>query len=303
MFDLNLINSFLTVAKTGNINRASKLLSITQSALSQRITSLEAQVGKCLFLRKRYGMDLSPLGKEFLEICNKLNSDLQQATNWLMTKKETVGGEIKILTTYGPFTYLFPNFLKSFLNKYPAVRISCTSVSASAIVEEDVLTGKCDVGLIVGNSQKPSLKIQHLFANNIVYMVCSPDYFLAQKSRVSAKDIRQATILLHSDKRGRTLQSILKKLNISSYDTHNIMLVPDMESAKALALKGIGVGFVANMYIQKELKDKKLVALPNFEIKASFNLISRDEKYESPAVTVFKKEFVEYCRGMDKKWG
>jgi DNA-binding transcriptional LysR family regulator len=247
-------------------------------------------------------MELSPLGIEFLEICKGLNDMLQQASNWLLAKKEKVEGEIKILTTYGPFTYIFPDFLKGFLKKWPSVRISCSSVSASAAVQEDVLAGKCDLGLIVGPSKWPSLKIQHLFANNVVYMVCSPDYFVANKGRLTTSDIQKATLLLHTDKRGRTLQMILKKLKLASYEGHNIMNVPDMLSAKELALKGVGIGFIANMYIQDELKGKRLIKLNDFEIKNSFNLISRDERYESPAITTFKREFVAYCRKLDEQW-
>jgi len=49
------------------------------------------------------------------------------------------------------------------------------------------------------------------------------------------------------------------------------------------------------MYLAEELKKKKLIRLTDFEISRPANLISRNEKYESPLVAAFKKELVAYC--------
>ena len=64
--DLNWVEDFRTLAETRSFSRAARLRSITQSAFSKRIRSLEQVLGGELILRNRQPLELSPLGKQFL---------------------------------------------------------------------------------------------------------------------------------------------------------------------------------------------------------------------------------------------
>ena len=64
--DLNWVEDFRTLAETRSFSRAARLRSITQSAFSKRIRSLEHVLGGELILRNRQPLELSPLGKQFL---------------------------------------------------------------------------------------------------------------------------------------------------------------------------------------------------------------------------------------------
>lgn len=54
------------------------------------------------------------------------------------------------------------------------------------------------------------------------------------------------------------------------------------------------------MYIRNELKEGEIVSLPGFKMNGTINLISRNEKYESPAIKAFKNELIAYCAVLDK---
>ena len=105
MLELNLIHTFLEVAKHKNLNLTAQKLFLTQSALSQRIKALENQVGSSLFLRKRSGMELNQFGKEFYEVCCDLKRDVERVNNWIMGRQGYIGGEIKVVTISG-FQYV-----------------------------------------------------------------------------------------------------------------------------------------------------------------------------------------------------
>ena len=300
MIDLNLILTFIEVAKTKNLRLAARDMAVSQPALSQRIKALEDQVGKSLFLR-RAGMELNSTGKEFYLICEDYAKNIELIDGWVHAQKGAVAGTVCITTTYGPVGYIFPNFLKSFLNKYRDIRVHCTSVNTTPMVEDEVLSGKTELGMIVGPCQKPSLKTQILLKNNKLLMVCSPDYPLAKKKKISKDNLCQARILVHSGKDSRTQRNIFKQLKMEPSEFSDILRLPDMESCKTHALIGVGASFVANLYVYKDIKAGKLVALPGFTMNPAINLISRNEKYISPAVTIFKNEFVKYCRKLDEE--
>jgi DNA-binding transcriptional LysR family regulator len=300
MIDLNLIYTFVEVAKKKSIYLAARRLDITQSAVSQRIKALEDQIGKSLFLRKA-GMELNSAGEELFFVCKEYIRNASEIDNWVKFQKGYVGGDISIMTTYGPVSYIFPDFLKDFLSEHEDIRIGVKSVESSPAVEDSVLKGEADIGLIVGPCQRPSLKVQTIIKNNPVLMVCSPSYFLARK-KFSKADLHKARLLVHSHKSSRTLREIFKQIGVPFYKFENMLRLPDMETCKVHALKGLGVAFIAKIYINEELKTGKLVSLPNFELRRPMNLISRNDKNESLPIKIFKDAFVEYCHELDARW-
>lgn len=294
MLDLDTIQAFLEVAKVGSISHASKKIRVTQPAISQRIKILEHYLGESLFNRKRSGMELNNRGQEFFALCADIKKNLDFIEDWRKNKQGKIEGHIHITTISSFISYVFPKFLKNFLKKYPKVNVTI-DVRTSAFVEEKVLKSDSDLGVIVGLCKRESLKIQKLCDNNVL-MVCAPSYFLAKKKRITKQDLEKARVLMHADTHSRTVKIISKELGFSSEKDFGDIYLIDMEACKAHAVEGIGVAFVAKIYIGKELRDKKLVALPGFSLDRPIYLISRNEKYESQLIQVFKKEFVEYCR-------
>lgn len=73
------LDAFYATAQLGHFTKAAEKLHITQSALSQRIHSLESQLGTAVFVRDRKGLRLTEMGRRLLIYCqhrNVLESDL-----------------------------------------------------------------------------------------------------------------------------------------------------------------------------------------------------------------------------------
>ncbi|MFH1729388.1 MAG: LysR family transcriptional regulator [Pseudomonadota bacterium] len=295
---MNYIKVFLEVAKTGNILKASKNLRITQPGVSQKIKILENYIGESLFNRKRSGMELNRSGEEFLDLCQNMKQELDRLDNWITDRKSRVTGHIHITTVSSFITYVFPKFLKLFWNKYPEAKFTVKDAKISEYVEESLVTAKSDIGIIIGKCKRDSLRIQKLCENHIL-MVCSKDYFLAKKKTITRKDLDKARIFSHAEAHSRTIKSIAKELGYPSEKDIGDVFLNDMEACKAHVLEGLGVSFVAKMYIKSELDNKKLVGLPGFNINRPAYIISRNEKYESPLIKAFKKDFIDYCVNLD----
>lgn len=63
------LDAFAAVARHGSFSLAAKKLHLTQSALSQRVLNLEAELGSGLFLRETAGVRLTELGRKLLRYC------------------------------------------------------------------------------------------------------------------------------------------------------------------------------------------------------------------------------------------
>ncbi|PQJ62287.1 LysR family transcriptional regulator [Photobacterium angustum] len=60
---MNQINAFIAIAKSGSLARAAELVHATPAALSQRIKQFESRLGAQVFVRSNKGMELSPQGE------------------------------------------------------------------------------------------------------------------------------------------------------------------------------------------------------------------------------------------------
>ena len=60
------LESFVEVARRGNVSRAAEALFLTQPAITARLKSLEGDLGTQLFVRSARGMKLSDAGRAFL---------------------------------------------------------------------------------------------------------------------------------------------------------------------------------------------------------------------------------------------
>lgn len=106
----------------------------------------------------------------------------------------------------------------------------------------------------------------------------------------------QTRIIWHGDYTNRSFKEICNQIGIDFYCNSNKLVLPDMESCKRYVFKGLGIAFIAEMYLRHELQKGEIIALPGFKMNRPIYLISRNEKYALPVVTAFKKELMKYCK-------
>src|SRR4051812_38504921 len=63
------LQAFTAIVKTGSVHGAARTLGLTQTAVTQRLKSLEAGLRLTLFLRSRRGMTLTDDGSALLKYC------------------------------------------------------------------------------------------------------------------------------------------------------------------------------------------------------------------------------------------
>ncbi|MGB0506345.1 MAG: LysR family transcriptional regulator [Pikeienuella sp.] len=81
--NLNALRTFLAIAETGSLVRASEVLNITQSTVTARLKGLEEDLGETLFLRGKSGAHLTAAGatfKRYAEAMTGLWRQAKQAT-------------------------------------------------------------------------------------------------------------------------------------------------------------------------------------------------------------------------------
>ena len=123
--DLTALRSFVAVADTGGVTRASGFVHLTQSAVSMQVKRLEEALGLRLLERAGRGVALTPAGQQLLGYARRMVSLNDEAFSRLT--HQDFEGEVG-LGVPGDVVYpAIPQVLKRFAADWPRMRVRLVS--------------------------------------------------------------------------------------------------------------------------------------------------------------------------------
>jgi DNA-binding transcriptional LysR family regulator len=142
--DLELLNTFVTVAETGSLSAAAPRLFRSQSAVSEQIRKLEETVGIPLLSRGKTGAAPTPAGERLLNHARNLLELSEAAVRDV--KGSQIEGELRLAVT----EYFRPSavtlILKRIQRTYPNLRLH-VSVQKSVEIESALQKNEFDIGI------------------------------------------------------------------------------------------------------------------------------------------------------------
>lgn len=145
--NIDQLTYIVEIAKTHSLSTAARNLYVSVPALSQAISSLEAEFDVELFERSRTGTFPTAEGLALIQkaaiILEKIHEFKEEARGY----SNTISGELRIATIPGPM-YLLVKTLAGFKRDYPNVRIEISEKSSQEIMS-DIGQHKVDLGLVV----------------------------------------------------------------------------------------------------------------------------------------------------------
>lgn len=121
--DIRQLQYFVGIAETGRFSEASKILFVTQSAVSQQIKALEEELGTQLFVRQPHSVILTESGHELLPIAKKVLRGIDECRDRISDLKGLLCGELNIGLTYSLEPYIRETML-AFMARYPKVKVN-----------------------------------------------------------------------------------------------------------------------------------------------------------------------------------
>lgn len=186
--ELRTMRYFLAVAREENMSRAADLLHVTQPTLSKQLKSLEDELGKKLFTRHSFSIQLTEEGILLRKRAEDLIKMADKITEEFLTLDDVLGGDVYFgLAESYQIRYLAA-VIKKFKNLYPELHYHITSGDTEQVTE------KLDKGIIdfAVLAQEPnSAKYHYLeFPGADLWGVVMPsDCMLAEKEAICAGDL------------------------------------------------------------------------------------------------------------------
>jgi molybdate transport repressor ModE-like protein len=157
-FTLRQLQYFAAIAEEGSITRASQNLSISQSAVTEAIKELEADLGIPLLERHRRGFNVTQKGHQFLRHTNTILSAVSGARQSFQEEQDAAG-ELNIGVTPVVAAYVLPDILARYRRAFPRIEINTIEESADYL-EHLLIGGELDVAIMVTSTLRERMALQ-----------------------------------------------------------------------------------------------------------------------------------------------
>lgn len=235
--DLSKLKVFYTVAKEGNITKASEILHISQPAVSRTIQMFEYSLKIKLFERMSRGVKLTTQGERMYAFAESIMQQAKSFSSELYEHEDDLSGELKIITTPGVGSGWLTHYIPGFADLYPKVNISILGKM------EDVDLREADVAIRTFIPYDTRL-IQRPLTVFKMKLWASPEYLEKFGVPKTAEDLDNHRILTFGAPRHNPYGncSWIKEIGVKpGYERKYYMQINSLEGLVNLAELGIGI--------------------------------------------------------------
>ena len=275
---LSALMCFEAVARLGSATLAAAELSLTQSAVSRQLKTLETQLEVHLLERSGRNLVLTEKGRAYFVEVRAILQRLQQASASVRMNTEAGSLNLSILPAFG-MNWLAPR-LRHFAQTHPEVTVNIST----RLAPFDFRNSRFDAAIHFGREDWPGVHYLPLMPETVV-AVCAPDFLRAP---LEAPDHILEHPLLHLETRPRGWQRWLAGLGIETTLPPGMVFDQFSTMAQA-AIHGLGIALLPTFFAEPYLKSGQLLlASPHASQSiGSYFLVWPKEAKESRALAAF----------------
>ncbi|HYN16539.1 MAG TPA: LysR family transcriptional regulator [Actinomycetes bacterium] len=246
------IEAFLEVARRQNLSRAAEALFVSQPTLTARLQSLESSLGEQLFIRNRRGMRLTEAGETFLPFAEHALRALADGRERLGELRRGVAGRLVLGAPPTVSTYTLPDLLARFSAAHPNVRLAVKTGTSEEVLEM-VLHDQVQLGIIRSMAHQ-EIESVPLYTDALV-LIAGPDHRLAGPrtgGQARLADLAGEVLVLFG-RSSSYLEFTTATFRQAGVLTGSVLELDNIEAAKKMVERGLGVSFVPASTVAAEL--------------------------------------------------
>jgi DNA-binding transcriptional LysR family regulator len=258
---LRAMQMFAAVAGAGGLSAASRQLGIPLTTVSRQLAALERHLGTPLLVRTTRQIALTDAGRDYLETCRTVLSELEAAEGRLAGREDAPRGEL-VLTAPVVFgrLHVLPVVLE-YLHRYAGVTVRM--VLADRVV--DLIDEGIDIGVRIGILADSAMVARH--AGTVRYVVCaSPGYLRARGAPATPKALGQHDCIAFSGLEAAGRWTFLGAKGPQRVRIQPRLTVNTAEAAVDAAIAGFGLARVLSYQVKSAVADGRLrLVLEDYE--------------------------------------
>ena len=253
--NLKFLETFVWVARLRSFSLAAEKLCTTQAAVSNRIATLERDLGVRLFERDLRNVSLTPHGQRALpqaEAIVRMVGEFERAIGDASSLRGTV-----MIGAIDSIVYAWlPRLIERVKEAYPNVTIDLT-VDTSINLARQIQDGQIDLGLIMGPVVAPHIRNIELCSFDCLW-VAAPKMAL-KTGRLRIADLADYPIFAYS-KGSQPHQAVLRAIDAADVAPGAVRVFNSnsMATITRLIRDGVGVAVLPQVVVQEHLAKGEL---------------------------------------------
>src|SRR5215469_9207995 len=282
--ELDHVEAFLAIARSGGFVRGSAALHLSQPATSRRIKLLEAELGAPLFDRLGRGVTLTQAGRAFLPHAQALLASMQDGIDAVNSVRGTGHGPVTLALVGTLASSSLTARLSRLCQEYPGLDLRLQT-ALSTEVSELVLRGDAALGLRYGTDPDPGL-VSVITHQERLVPVCPPGHSLADgRTDIGAALAGQRWLAFAArpgDPYALALQRLLAAHGLGAAE---VLPIDSLTAQKRMVESGFGLAILPESSLDEELRSGALRAInaPGLTATIPVALIRRRNAFQSGA--------------------
>lgn len=255
------LETFVAVAARGSLSAAAQAEGVAPAVIGRRLDALEARLGVKLLIRTTRRLTLTFEGSAFLEDCQRLLNDFQNAEASVSLGGVKASGHLRVTAPAGFGRLHVAPLLPAFLDAHPEVSVSLDLTDRLT----DIVNEGIDLAIRIGALDDSSL-VGVKLADNRRVVVASPDYLARHGVPVTPSDLAEHDCLTFGNygNQARGWQFLMQGKPVS-LRVSGSMACNDGAVLRDWALAGRGLAWRSMWEVGDDLKAGRLTSvLDNF---------------------------------------
>lgn len=259
--DLDALRLFVDLAETRSFSKTAGKHFISQSAVSQRVRSLEKELGHRLVERGkgRPGAHFTEAGERTLTYAREILARSDAMRRELADLSNEIGGALNVATVYSIGLHALTPAVTTFLRQYPQVNLHLEYLRTDRVYEA-LLAGSIDCGIVACPRERTGIEVKPLSAENMV-VALRPDHPLAQQGAIAPTALQGLPFVAFApDIPTRDLiDNFLQEHGVAVRITQAF---DNIETIKRVVEIGLGASILPEPTVEREVRDGTLAVRP-----------------------------------------
>jgi LysR family transcriptional regulator, transcriptional activator of the cysJI operon len=263
---------FRVAAEELSFTRAAEKLFLTQPAVTMQVKNLEDELRLRLFDRTGQRLALTPAGTILRDYATRIAALCVEAEQELAALRGETVGRLALAASTTIAQYLLPAIAGAFIREHPGVDLEIMSANTAGAVAA-LVEGRVRLALIEGPAGRSDVKTEP-FIEDRLPLIAPPGHEWAEAGIIDSAKLASAPLILRERGSGTrdVVERALRKAGLGLKKLRVVMELDSTEAVKSAVRAGLGVGFVSEWALSRELALGMLkeVAVKDMEIRRDF---------------------------------
>ncbi len=190
------LHYLVTAAEQGTISNAAALLGVSEAAIGAAINKIEDEFRISVLIRQPgRGLTLTPAGREFLTLAQKLLRDAEHLETRASQLSQHLAGPIDVACFFPAAPYVMPQLIADMAQRYPAISINLFEGDLYEVIQR-LDEGSADIALTYNLVSHERIAFEPLFTVPLRAVVSATDPIAAEPDASLVALARKPFIML-----------------------------------------------------------------------------------------------------------